>query len=248
MTTLDDDQNGYSWAEAELRAFIEAVDASKAFRPRDSKEPIAKVKQMLPVVREILLRLDPRLADFKVGGLTGWDAAEDAAHAGIGAIKAATEVEARMGSPRGHSGLEGFHPTVQAAARKSFGNEDYTQAVSLAAEQVVQSVRAQTDRMELTGVDVWQQAFSSDEPKPDAPRLRWPGDKNNADVRTMNSGLRNLSLGLQMTVRNPSAHHPDEPESRQGALERLAALSLLATLIEQCDLVQGGEEDAGASQ
>lgn len=102
--------------------------------------------------------------------------------------------------------------------------------------------------MELTGVDVWQQAFSSDEPKPHAPRLRWPGDQDDADVRTMNNGLRNLSLGLQMTVRNPSTHRPDEPVSRQGALERLSALSLLATMVEQCDLVRGADEDGEASQ
>lgn len=121
MTTAGDDRHGYSWAEAELRAFIRAVDESKAFRPRDSKAPTAKVKQSLPVVREILRRLDPTLVDFKVGGLAGWDAAADAAHAGIGAITAATEVEARMGPPRGHSSLEGFHPTVQGLHERRSG-------------------------------------------------------------------------------------------------------------------------------
>ncbi|MFF7205356.1 TIGR02391 family protein [Streptomyces sp. NPDC008141] len=50
----------------------------------------------------------------------------------------------------------------------------------------------------------------------------------------MNDGLRQFAPGVQMTVRNTSAHGTDEM-SAQDALERLAALSLLARWVDACD-------------
>lgn len=232
MTTID-----YVWAEDQLREFIEQIEETKKLRGAD-RGATARVKQSVPVIREILLRLDPYLAQFKTGGFAVWDKALDAAHAGIGAIRAATEVEQKMGPPLSQSDLSEFHPAVAAVARKAFGSEDYTQAVSLAAEQVVQQVRTQTGRSDVVGTDVWKQAFSAKDPEVGKPRLRWPGDQKDVDVSGMNEGLRQLAPGLQMTVRNPSIHNPNEPMSRQAALERLSALSLLAGLVERCDLVE----------
>lgn len=231
MTTID-----YDWADAQLRDFIEQIEETKKLR--GDKNATARVKQYVPVVRGILMRIDPDLAQFKTGGLAVWDKALDAAHAGIGAITAATEVERRMGPPISRADLREFHPTVAGAARKAFGSEDYAQAVSLAAEQVVQEVKTRTGRADIGGTDVWRQAFSSKDPEPGKPRLRWPGDEKDAEVSGINEGLRHLAPGLQMTVRNPSIHHPGEPMARQAALERLSALSLLAGLVEQCDLVE----------
>lgn len=236
----------YDWAEHQLREFITLIEDTKKLRG-GNKNSTSRVKQEIPVIRQILLRLDPDLASFKTGGFAIWDKALDAAHAGIGAIKAANEVEKRMGPPLSHDDLSAFHPTVAGAARKAFCREDHTQAVSLAAEQVVQEARARTGRTDLVGVDIWRQAFSSSEPKVGAPRLRWPGDPSDVDVKGMNEGLRNLSQGLQIAVRNPSTHHPDGLMSRQEALERLAGLSLLATFVEQCDLVLAAGSDTEAS-
>lgn len=51
----------------------------------------------------------------------------------------------------------------------------------------------------------------------------------------MNDGLRQFAPGMQMTIRNPAAHSLDELTDQE-ALERLAALSLLARWVDECDL------------
>lgn len=237
MTTPD-----YAWAEEQLRAFIHQIEETKKLRGGD-KGALSEVKQAVPVVRAILQRLDPELAGFKTGGFAIWDKALDAAHAGIGVIKATTEVEARMGPPIGQDDLSNMHPTVVGAARKAFGREDFTEAVSLAAEQVVQEVRARTGRFDIVGTAVWQQAFSEKDPAAGKPRLRWPGDPSDVDVRGMTEGLRQLGPGLQLTVRNPAAHHSQDPLTRQEAMERLSALSLLAVLVEECEVVKTSDDE-----
>lgn len=232
-----DDPLGHVWSSKFLEVFIEEAESTKGLNPRKTREPLATAKQMVPTVREILLRLDPELAKFRVGGWTGWDAAIDAAHEGIGRMRAKYEVEARMGPSLPTAGPEQWHPTVLGASRGLLNDGHFNQAVSDAAEQVVQTVRSRTGRTDLSsGTDVWRQAFSSQPAKPDSPRLRWPGNPADSNVRSMNEGLLHLAQGLQLTVRNAAAH-PVTQLSRQGALERLAALSLLANLVERCDLV-----------
>ena len=240
--TSTDDPLGHVWATNFLEEFIEEAESAKGLNPRKTREPIATAKQMVPVVRQILLRLDPQLAEFRLGGWAGWDAAIDAAHEGIGVMRANREVEARMGPSLPVAGPGQWHPTVLGASRSLMEGDHFHQAVSQAAEQVVQSVRSRTGRQDLAGgTDVWRQAFSGEPPAPGKPRLRWPGDPADRDVKTMNEGLRHLAEGLQLTVRNPSAH-PKTEMNRQEALERLAALSLLANLVEHCDLLAEGPE------
>lgn len=57
----------------------------------------------------------------------------------------------------------------------------------------------------------------------------------------MNAGLRQLAPGMQMTIRNAAAHGVGAM-SRQDALERLAALSLLARWVEVCDVQKADTE------
>lgn len=53
----------------------------------------------------------------------------------------------------------------------------------------------------------------------------------------MNDGLRQLTPGVQMTIRNSATHDTGQmPE--QLALERLATLSLLARWVDECDLIE----------
>jgi hypothetical protein len=53
----------------------------------------------------------------------------------------------------------------------------------------------------------------------------------------MNDGLRSYAPGVQMLIRNPTTHTA-ENMSEQEALERLAALSLLARWLDECELVE----------
>lgn len=89
------------------------------------------------------------------------------------------------------------------------------------------NVKSTTGRNDIAETALWQQTFSDRSAVPGQPRLRWPGDPDNRDVKNMNEGLRQFAPGVQMTIRNPAAHSLDE-FSEQEALERLAVLNLLA--------------------
>ncbi|AHD24344.1 hypothetical protein Y013_26480 (plasmid) [Rhodococcus pyridinivorans SB3094] len=56
-------------------------------------------------------------------------------------------------------------------------------------------------------------------------------------MKSMNEGLRQFTAGMQLTIRNSAAHDTGEM-LQQDALERLAVLSVVARLVDQCDLIE----------
>ena len=56
-------------------------------------------------------------------------------------------------------------------------------------------------------------------------------------VKNMNDGLRQLAPGVRSLVRNLATHSTEEWQE-QRALENLAALSLLAVWVGQCELLE----------
>ncbi|PWR13290.1 TIGR02391 family protein [Micromonospora sicca] len=134
-------------------------------------------------------------------------------------------------------GAEAMHPTVWGAAARLWRDGHFREAVSASAEAVVLMVKTRTRRNDIAETPLWQETFSEREPQQGKPRLRWPGDLADRDVSTMNSGLRFFAPGVQMTIRNTAAHNVGELDE-QSALERLAALSLLARWVDECDLVE----------
>jgi len=132
-------------------------------------------------------------------------------------------------------GVRAMHPLIWGAAGGLWRGGHYREAVTGAAQALVDHVKTLTNRRDVPDTNIWQQAFSKDSPEPGKPRLRWPGDPNDQTVKSMNEGLRQFAPGAQMTIRNP-ATHAVEQVSEQDGLERLAVLSLLATWVDACDL------------
>lgn len=129
--------------------------------------------------------------------------------------------------------LSAMNPRVWQAARELWLNGHRRQAVEAAYGAVLDDVKSRTGRGDLSDDDVFGQAFSSEPPRPGRARLRWPGEANDRTVISMNGGIRQFSTGVQLAVRNPLVHgRADLSEVEAG--ERLAALSLLATWIEDC--------------
>lgn len=138
-----------------------------------------------------------------------------------------------------------MHAAVWGQAARLWRDGHYRQAVSAAADGVVQLVKSRTGRTDIEDTPLWQQVFSKDDPERGKPRLRWPGDQADKSVISMNNGLRQFAPGAQMTIRNPATHGPGEM-TRQEAVERLAVLSLLARWVDQCDLIAAPDPPAGA--
>ena len=150
------------------------------------------------------------------------------------ALKAEAELPPTIGTP-------GMHPLIWAAASRLWRDDHFRASVAAAADALVAQVKTLTGRNDVPETSLWQETFSEKDPQPGKPRLRWPGDPKDRNVRTMNEGLRLYAPGVQMTIRNPAAHSPDEM-LEQEALERLAALSLLGRWVDACQLitVEGG--------
>lgn len=139
-----------------------------------------------------------------------------------------------------------LHPAVWGQAARLWRDEHYRQAVSAAAEGVVQLVKSRTGGPELDDTARWNQAFSDKDPEPGRPRLRWPGDQTDRSVVSMNDGLRRFAPGVQLTIRNTATHGIGEM-TPQEAVERLSVLSLLARWVDQCDLIEAPNPPVGTS-
>jgi hypothetical protein len=94
----------------------------------------------------------------------------------------------------------------------------------------------------------WQQTLSAGEPESGKPKLAWPGDPTDKTNRSMRGGLEplakalnNLATGLNLTVRNVTTHTRDELTEQEG-MERLAAYSYFARLLDHCEIRRSTEE------
>lgn len=134
------------------------------------------------------------------------------------------------------TGAEAMHPLVWGSASRLWRDGHYREAVATAAEAVADNVKVVTGRRDVADTALWQEVFSDKAAAPGRPRLRWPGDPTDRDVKNMTDGLRFFGPGVQMMIRNPATHGKTQMTPQEG-LERLATLSLLARWVEQCDLV-----------
>lgn len=128
-----------------------------------------------------------------------------------------------------------MHPLVWNAAKRLWRDGDYREAVASAAAALVAQVKIMTGRNDVVETDLWRQTFSADPPAPDKPRLRWPGEPSDRNVKSMNDGLRPFALGVQLTIRNPATHVLSDL-GEQEATEQLAtsACSLAGLTSASC--------------
>lgn len=134
------------------------------------------------------------------------------------------------------TGVEAMHPIIWGAARRLWLDGHFRLAVQTAAETLTSQVKTRTGLTNMDATNVYEKVFAVK-----APMLKWPGDPNDRNVSTMQNGLAKYAPGLNMTVRNTATHDAADEMTAQQALERLAAMSLLAHWIDEC-------EDASLSQ
>lgn len=145
------------------------------------------------------------------------------------------------------SGVPGFapselHPLVWGAAAAHWTTHQYRVAVREAAEALTVHWKSRLGRDDVDGTDFWQQTLSSGHPEPKRPKLVWPGDSTNKTTRSMRGGLEplakslnQLATGLNLTIRNVTTHTRKEMTEQEG-MERLAAYSYLARLLDECEI------------
>ncbi|MFF1643223.1 TIGR02391 family protein [Streptomyces sp. NPDC058246] len=128
------------------------------------------------------------------------------------------------------TGVEAMHPTIWGAARKLWLDGHFRLAVQSAAETLISQLKTRTGLANMDATNVYEKVFNAK-----SPVLTWPGDPNDRTVSSMQNGLSKYAPGLNMTVRNTATHVASDEMTAQQALERLAALSLLAHWIDECE-------------
>ena len=131
-----------------------------------------------------------------------------------------------------------LHPIVWNAAAPKWSPHHLHDAVLASAKAVNAMLQAKVGRFDLAEATLVQAAFSKNLPAPGQPRLRFPAIDDDKTRDSQTAGALSFGVGCFQAIRNPVGHLPDERHvlTEQDALERLAALSLLARWIEEATL------------
>lgn len=81
-----------------------------------------------------------------------------------------------------------------------------------------------------------REAFSLKGDEWGRPRLRFPGDRDTDTWASRQEGAMSFGAGCYMGIRNPTVHEDGLDLPAQVALEQLAAFSVLARWIDECDV------------
>ena len=209
--------------------------------------------ELQPLVEQIARELDPESVQHLGGTWSNlgqrWTlgGAITATDRLIGILEKREEYERIFGAEGPKLAGSQLHSWVWDAAATLWDDGHYEPAVHEAVKAVELRTQLKLDRRNLDGKDLYSKAFSSDDPQPGAPRLRFPDiDKAEQPKRwtSAHEGAMFLGMGCAQGIRNPQAH-PSENITEQEALEQLAALSVLARWVDECEPVGVDDDAAG---
>ncbi|MGA5202953.1 TIGR02391 family protein [Streptomyces variegatus] len=229
------------WMRERLEAFDELVTQywNVRFANGDTTFEEKQLFAAEPTVVRILRRLDPQMRDAEVFGEDEWSGLTinvNGVRRGIGMLADMDEWTTRL-APDGPSlPADGLHPWVWDAARTFWASEHYRAAVHAAATSINAHLQNKLGRRDLSDAKLVQEAFSDKAPEAGKPRLRIPGDQTDPGVQTRQRGALQLGQGAYFAFRNPAAHELGDL-AEQEALEQLATFSVLARLIDGCQVV-----------
>ncbi len=213
--------------QQEFGTFLEYVEALKK---------IVVGRQRL--LEKIAEQIDPggNTDSFKKDAFGSWTGAEEA----VLRLRGILEFEAdhkRILGPQGPSlSAEGLHPWVWKAAANLWDGRHYKQAVLEAANAVELQTRLKIGKENLSGRDLYAQAFSVD-PQGCPERLRIGLEEGTDAWTSAHEGAKFLGMACSAGIRNWAAHPTDKEVTEQEALEYLAAFSVLARWINDADRV-----------
>jgi hypothetical protein len=130
-----------------------------------------------------------------------------------------------------------FHPWVWDAAGPLWFAGSRQEAVHAAARSVNARMQQKRGHHDKSDTALCREFFSLDAPSPARPRLRFKGySPTSLTWRSKHQGAIEFGAGCFEAIRNPAAHEHGLALSEQVALEQLAAFSLLARWIDECEV------------
>ena len=231
----------------------ELVDALKgswsAYRNRnlmEQDEAVARIRRLLPLMREIAERVHPEIAsdlyepDYADVGTDEdgnpawpWGAVEAAAETLLGVLENRIARQQILGPAGPALAASRLHEWVWDEAKGRWDDGYYGDAVHAAAEVVSHKTQVKLKRRDISGAPLYREAFSLDDPVPGKPRLRldFVDEEDEETWRSAHEGAMHLGMACSKGVRNLVAHKKADL-SEQEALEQLGALSVLARWVD----------------
>ena len=155
----------------------------------------------------------------------------------IGVHELGAEARKRMRPDSPDLVADQFHPWVWEAAAPLWFAGSRQEAVHAAARTVNARLQQKLGRRDVSDASLCREAFGLSEPSSGHPRLRFPGDdRTSLTWRSRQNGGMQLGAGCFEGIRNAAAHEDGLVLTEQVALEQLAAFSLLARWIEECEV------------
>ncbi len=158
-----------------------------------------------------------------------WQQHRRAAIRAIAELEEAAELREMLGDDAPTINANRMHPWAWEGARSMWASGHYGQAVVDALKRVNAEAQNKTGRHNISETDLFKQLFTTDAPKPGAPRLRLMDDDGSDTYKSVHRGAWSLAEGLFAGIRNVVSHTVAETEAdEQLPLEQLAAVSVLA--------------------
>lgn len=236
-----------AWVRERLQEFVSetrAINQSGGGVITARNAPVCgrdRALALCETVRPILDRLYPEWAsENETSKYDEFRQERDAAKRLLARLETHEETMSRLGgadlSPR--ITAASLHSLIWEAAKAQWNTGHRHEGVLAAAKAVNSLLQAKLARRDVSEGDLIRQAFSSKDPEPGKPRLRFTRIQDDRTRDSMRQGVSDFGAGCFAAIRNPIGHRPNEEleMDEQSALERLAALSLLARWIEEADL------------
>lgn len=154
-------------------------------------------------------------------------------------LQRADELAEKLGDGAPEMDAGNLHPWAWQDGKTLWDTGHYNQAVMQAAIRINAETQVKLGRTDVSEKDLFVQAFSSNNPTAEAPRLRIMEDDGSRTYESIHRGARAFAEGLYAAIRNPGMHVPQTGGGEQQlALEQLAAFSLLARWVDQAKVAR----------
>jgi uncharacterized protein (TIGR02391 family) len=221
-----------------LATYLSLLDAARESSRLSGTpgEALRELNKIAPGIRRILRITGPDLGSHPNGNLLANHlAAEHAVSRALRLLATQDEWESSQDPDNPVFPAAELHPVVWAAARELWKSRMYRQAVQAAASAVNDFAQRRLGRRDLSDVALMQEAFSTNAPTTDMPRLRCPGNQSDLSVRDQQQGALQYAVGCFKAMRNPATHEIPQWNPLT-AFEYIIAFSLLARWIDFWDL------------
>jgi uncharacterized protein (TIGR02391 family) len=252
------------WAASQLEDFIGAIDSLDQLQhignliagdesqtlkfEAESNEAENTVRSLEPIAQIIMEALKPGLsayesADSADNWAIRWRPAKNMALRALGLVRSGAEAKEQLRPDAPDLVADQLHTWVWEAARPMWEAGSQSTAVLHATQAINARLQQKLGRFDISDASLCTEAFSTDPPKEGRSRLRFSGDRTSETWKSLQVGAGFFGRGCFQTIRNPLAHDHQYHLRQQDALEMLAALSLLARLIDEC-LIEAASKQA----